>query len=97
MIDEFGTPWIFANTIERGRRHYHSCAITEHTGWRMVVPRKKKVGDWMVASLGWLRRSESNARTIRWTEAGDRPLPDWKFTCPRSVIGGVRPSEQYMC
>ena len=42
MIDEFGTPWIFANTIERGRRHYHSWAITEQTGWRMVVPRMKK-------------------------------------------------------
>ncbi|MFO1065309.1 MAG: hypothetical protein U0892_15695 [Pirellulales bacterium] len=41
MIDEYGTPWIFANTIERGRRHYHSWAITEQTGWRMVVPRKK--------------------------------------------------------
>jgi len=42
MIDEFGAPWIFANTIERGRRHYHSWAITEQTGWRKVVPRKKK-------------------------------------------------------
>ena len=42
MIDEFGTPWIFANTIERGRRHYHSWAITEQTGWRMIMPRKKK-------------------------------------------------------
>lgn len=40
MIDEFGTPWIFASTIERGRRHYHSWAITEQTGWRMIVPRK---------------------------------------------------------
>jgi hypothetical protein len=26
------------------------------------------------------------SRTIRWTEAGDRPLPDGKITCPRSVI-----------
>jgi hypothetical protein len=34
-------------------------------------------------------RSLEIARTIRWTEAGDRPLPDGKFTCPRSVIGGV--------
>jgi hypothetical protein len=25
--------------------------------------------------------------------SGDRPLPDGKFTCPRSVIGDVRPSE----
>jgi hypothetical protein len=29
--------------------------------------------------------------TIRWTEAVDRPLPDGKFTCHRSVIGGVMP------
>lgn len=31
-----------------------------------------------------------NRRTIRWTEAVDRPLLDGKFTCPRSVIGVVR-------
>ena len=28
-------------------------------------------------------------RTIRWTEAVDRPLPDGHFTCHRSVIGAV--------
>lgn len=39
-IDEFGTPWIKAITIERGKRHYHSWAITEHSGWRKVVPRR---------------------------------------------------------
>lgn len=27
--------------------------------------------------------------TIRWTEAGDQPLADGKFTCARSVIGVV--------
>ena len=42
MIDEHGTPWIEAVTIERGRRHYHSWAITEQTGWRKVVPRKRQ-------------------------------------------------------
>ncbi len=30
-------------------------------------------------------------RTIRWTEAVDRPLLDGKFTCRRWVIGGVPP------
>lgn len=45
MIDEYGTPWIFAQTIERGKKHYHSWAITEATGWRLVIPRRpKKVG-----------------------------------------------------
>jgi hypothetical protein len=35
------------------------------------------------------------ALTIRWTEAVDRPLPDGKFTCPRSVIGDViQPSNE---
>ena len=28
-------------------------------------------------------------RAIRWTEAGDRPLPNGKFICHRSAIGGV--------
>ena len=36
-----------------------------------------------------------NRRTIRWTEAGDRPLPDGRFTCPRAVIGDVRPESNY--
>ena len=35
MIDEFGMPWIPAHTIEPCRRHYHSWAVTEQTGWRM--------------------------------------------------------------
>jgi hypothetical protein len=39
-IDEFGTPWILANTTERGRRQYHRWVILEQTGWRRVVPRK---------------------------------------------------------
>ena len=38
---------------------------------------------------GLTDRLPSNQRTIRWTEAGDRPLSDGKFTCPRSVIGSV--------
>lgn len=42
MIDEFGTPWIDAVTIERGKRHSHSWAITEETGWRKIVPRKRR-------------------------------------------------------
>jgi len=42
IIDEYGTPWISAITIERGKRNYHSWAITEETGWRMVVPRKRR-------------------------------------------------------
>jgi hypothetical protein len=42
VIDEFGTPWVSAITIERGKRNYHRWAITEETGWRMVVPRKKR-------------------------------------------------------
>ena len=42
MIDENGTPWIDAVTIERGKRHYHSWAITEETGWRKIVPRKRR-------------------------------------------------------
>jgi len=29
--------------------------------------------------------------TFQWTEAGNRPLFDGKFSCPRSVIGGVTP------
>jgi hypothetical protein len=35
-------------------------------------------------------QNQIQARTIRWTEAGDQPLPDGKFTSPRSVIGTVR-------
>jgi len=31
------------------------------------------------------------SRTIRWTEAVDRPFPDVEFTCLRSAIGPVRP------
>jgi hypothetical protein len=42
MIDEIGIPWIDAVTIERGKRHYHSWAITEKTGWRKIVPRKRR-------------------------------------------------------
>jgi len=34
-----------------------------------------------------LNNGPKTGRTIRWTEAGDLPLPDGKFTCPRSVIG----------
>lgn len=30
-------------------------------------------------------------RTIRWTEAGERPISDRKFTCLRSVVGDGRP------
>ncbi len=37
-----------------------------------------------------LERQIKYRRTIRWTEAGDRPLPDGTFSCPRSVIGVVR-------
>ena len=43
MIDKFGTPWIEAVTIERGRRNYHFWAITENTGWRKVMPRKPRI------------------------------------------------------
>lgn len=42
---------------------------------------------------------DRNGRTIRWTKAVDRPLPDGHFTCHRSVIGGVhalKPNEDSM-
>ncbi len=39
-----------------------------------------------LATRRWLRNYRWEAITIRWTEAGDRPLPDGKITCPRSVI-----------
>ncbi len=38
---------------------------------------------------GQMDHSPYNQRTNRWTEAVDRPLPDGKSTCPRSVIGVV--------
>ena len=44
----------------------------------------------MPTSIGSLD-CQTYGRTIRWTEAGDRPLPDGKFIYPRSVIGGVMP------
>ena len=43
MIDEYGTPWIFARLLERGKMHFHSWAITESTGWRYVKPRAENV------------------------------------------------------
>lgn len=42
----------------------------------------------MPTSIGSLD-CQTYGRTIRWTEAGDRPLPDGKVIYPRSVIGGV--------
>jgi hypothetical protein len=41
-IDEWGTPWIRAFSIERGKRSYHSYGILESTGWRRVVRRRRK-------------------------------------------------------
>ncbi|SFH58270.1 hypothetical protein SAMN05421753_101286 [Planctomicrobium piriforme] len=38
-IDEWGYPWIRAIFYERGKRHYHSWAVTESTGWRKVLRR----------------------------------------------------------
>jgi len=38
-IDEYGTPWVRAETIERGKRHYHEWNILESTGWRRVKRR----------------------------------------------------------
>lgn len=35
-IDEYGQPWIQARMHEKGRYHYHSWAIVEASGWRLV-------------------------------------------------------------
>ena len=34
-----GYPWIDAQIVQRGKRHYHSWLITEATGWRLVQTR----------------------------------------------------------
>jgi hypothetical protein len=46
-IDEYGQPWISARIREKdGKFHFHSWAIFESTGWRLVnrrvVNRKKR-------------------------------------------------------
>jgi hypothetical protein len=46
-IDEYGQPWISARIREKdGKLHFHSWAIFESTGWRLVnrrvVNRKKR-------------------------------------------------------
>ena len=38
-IDEFGSPWIHVRTI-RGKPQFHSWAIMESTGWRVLKRRK---------------------------------------------------------
>lgn len=35
-IDEYGYPWIEARIARRGKWHYHTWAILESTGWRLV-------------------------------------------------------------
>lgn len=42
MIDEYGQPWIQARIRKRTRTHYHSWAIMESTGWRLVNRRVPK-------------------------------------------------------
>jgi hypothetical protein len=41
-ISDEGYPWIDAQMVQRGKKHYHSWLITESTGWRLV--RRRSTG-----------------------------------------------------
>ena len=50
----------------------------------------------MLATRRWLRNYRWEARTIRWTEAVDRSLPDGRFSGRNPVISVVRPDTRHI-